>query len=286
MAALFYGHASHGLRAMPDTRLPKLGLGTWRMGEHARHREAEVKALRAGLELGVTLIDTAEMYAEGGAEEVVADAIAGRRDEVTLVSKVYPHNAGARSAIRACERSLARLRVEAIDLYLLHWRGRIPLAETVGAFEELRRGGKIRAWGVSNFDTADVRELLALPEGARCAANQVLYHAGERTIEFALLPLCRQHGIDVMAYSPLGQGALLGHHGLRAVARRVGATPAQVALAFLLVRPGVVAIPKAASLAHLRDDVAARDLVLDASALAELDDAFPPPRREQPLPML
>jgi diketogulonate reductase-like aldo/keto reductase len=271
---------------MNDTQLPKLGLGTWRMGEDVRHRETEVRALRTGLDLGVTLIDTAEMYGEGGAEEVVADAIAGRRDEVTLVSKVYPHNAGARSAIDACERSLARLRVEAIDLYLLHWRGRIPLAETVGAFERLRRDGKIRAWGVSNFDTADMLELLALPEGARCTANQVLYHAGERAIEFALLPMCRQHGIDVMAYSPLGQGELLGNHELRAVARRLGATPAQVALAFLLVRPGIVAIPKAASLAHLRDNVAARDLVLDTTALAELDAAFPPPQRARPLPML
>jgi diketogulonate reductase-like aldo/keto reductase len=271
---------------MPDTRLPKFGLGTWRMGEHARHRAAEVTALRAGLDLGVTLIDTAEMYGEGGAEEVVAEAIEGRRDGVTLVSKVYPHNAGARSAIAACERSLARLRVEAIDLYLLHWRGRIPLAETVGAFESLRRDGKIRSWGVSNFDSADMRELLALPEGRHCAANQVLYHAGERAIEFSLLPLCRERNIDVMAYSPLGQGSLLDDRRLVAIARRVGATPAQVALAFVLAQSGVVAIPKAAGLAHLRDDLAARELVLDATARAELDAAFPPPRRERPLPML
>lgn len=271
---------------MPATRLPAFGLGTWRMGEDPRRKAAEVKALRAGLDLGVTLIDTAEMYGEGGAEEVVGEAIAGRRDAVTLVSKVYPHNAGARDAIAACERSLKRLRVERIDLYLLHWRGRIPLAETVGAFEKLRHDGKIGAWGVSNFDTSDMRELLALPEGRHCAANQVLYHLGERAIEWSLLPLCRERGIDVMAYSPLGQGDLLADARLRATAKRVGATPAQVALAFVLGREGVVAIPKAARVEHVRDDVAARTLALPASALAALDAAFPPPRRERRLPML
>jgi diketogulonate reductase-like aldo/keto reductase len=271
---------------MNDTRLPKFGLGTWRMGEHARHRESEVRALRAGLDLGVTLIDTAEMYGEGGAEEVVADAIAGRRDQVTLVSKVYPYNAGARSAIAACERSLKRLRVDCLDLYLLHWRGRIPLAETVCAFERLRRDGKIRAWGVSNFDTDDMRELLGLPEGKRCAANQVLYHLGERAIEWSVLPWCREHGIDVMAYSPLGQGGLLGHDKLGAIARRMDATPAQVALAFVLAQQGVVAIPKTARVEHLHDNVAARNLVLDRTTLAELDAAFPPPKGAQPLPML
>jgi diketogulonate reductase-like aldo/keto reductase len=286
MVAVFYGHASPIRHAMTDTRLPKFGLGTWRMGEDARLRADEVQALRAGLDLGVTLIDTAEMYGEGGAEQVVGDAIAGRRDAVTLVSKIYPHNAGARSAIAACERSLARLRVEAIDVYLLHWRGRIPLAETVGAFERLRREGKIRAWGVSNFDVGDMHELLALPEGKHCVTNQVLYHLGERTIEWSLLPLCRERGIDVMAYSPLGQGDLLDHAKLRSVARRVGATPAQVALAFLLGQPGVVAIPKAVRPAHLRDDLDARELVLDAAARAALDAAFPPPKRARALPML
>ncbi len=271
---------------MPDTRLPKLGLGTWRMGERARDRAAEVRALRAGLDLGVTLVDTAEMYGEGGAEEVVAEAIAGRRDEVTLVSKVYPHNAGARSAPAACERSLARLRVEAIDLYLLHWRGRIPLAETVGAFERLRRDGKVRAWGVSNFDADDLRELFALPEGRHCAANQVLYHLGERAIEWEVLPLCRERGIDVMAYSPLGQGDLVADATLRGLARQAGVTPAQLALAFAMRQCGVVAIPKAVKLQHVRDNAASRALALDDALLAALDGAFPPPRRARRLPML
>jgi diketogulonate reductase-like aldo/keto reductase len=271
---------------MPDTRLPKLGLGTWRMGEDPRERSAEVQALRAGLDLGITLIDTAEMYGEGGAEEVVGDAIAGRRGEVTLVSKVYPHNAGARSTIAACERSLVRLRTDAIDLYLLHWRGRIPLAETVRAFERLKREGKIRAWGVSNFDVDDMRELLALPEGAECAANQVLYHPGERTIEWAVLPFCRERGIDVMAYSPLGQGALMRDAKLKRIAQRLGATPAQVALAFVMAQPGVVAIPKASGLAHVRENAQARAIVLDAAAKAEIDTAFPPPKAARRLPML
>lgn len=271
---------------MAGTRLPTLGLGTWRMGERARDRAAEVRALREGLDLGVTLIDTAEMYGEGGAEAVVAEAIAGRRDAVTLVSKVYPHNAGANSAIAACERSLARLRVEAIDLYLLHWRGRIPLAETIGAFERLRRDGKIRAWGVSNFATDDMRELLALADGEHCAANQVLYHVGERAIEWSLLPLMRERGIDVMAYSPLGQGALVRDARLAAIARRLGATPAQVALAFVMAQPGAMAIPKAARIAHVREIVAARDIALDARARERIDAAFPPPARGRPLPML
>jgi diketogulonate reductase-like aldo/keto reductase len=272
---------------MSDTRLPKLGLGTWRMGERPRDRSAEVKALRAGLDLGLAMIDSAEMYGEGVAEEIVGEAIAGRRrDDVVLVSKVYPHNAGARGAIAACERSLRRLRVDALDLYLLHWRGRIPLAETVGAFERLRTDGKIRAWGVSNFDADDLRELLALPEGGRCAANQVLYHLGERAIEWSVLPLCRQHGIDVMAYSPLGQGSLLAERDLVALAKRAGASPAELALAFVLAQPGVVAIPKTARLDHLQQIVAARDRKLDPALRADLEAAFPPPARERPLPLL
>lgn len=271
---------------MPDTRLPKLGLGTWRMGERARSRAAEVAALRAGLDLGITLIDTAEMYGDGGAEDVVGEAIAGRRDGVVLVSKVYPHNAGAGDAIAACERSLKRLRVESVDVYLLHWRGKVPLAETVDAFERLRRDGKIRAWGVSNFDVDDMRELLALPEGRHCAANQVLYHVGERAIEWSLLAFCRDRGIDVMAYSPLGQGHVLRQPRLIAVAKRLHATPAQVALAFVLAQDGVVAIPKTARLDHVREIARSRELVLDAATLAELDAAFPPPARERPLPML
>jgi len=185
------------VRLADGTNVPALGLGTWRMGESARTRKREVAALRAGIDVGMTLFDTAEMYGDGRAEEVLAEAIDGRRDDVFVVSKVYPHNAGARSAIAACERSLQRLRTDRLDLYLLHWRGRIPLAETVGAFERLRRDGKIMRWGVSNFDTADMDELLALPDGAQCAVNQVLYHVGERGIEFSLLPLCRKRSIAV-----------------------------------------------------------------------------------------
>src|SRR5436190_285838 len=188
-------------------RVPALGLGTWGMGERKRDRAAEIAALRLGIDLGMTLIDTAEMYGDGGAEEVVGSAIGNRRDRVFVVSKVYPHNAGARSAIAACERSLKRLGTDRLDLYLLHWRGRIPLAETVDAFERLRRDGKIVRWGVSNFDVAEVDELLALPDGANCAVNQVLYHVGERGIEWSLLPLCRRHSIRVMAYSPVAEGA-------------------------------------------------------------------------------
>lgn len=270
---------------MGDT-LPRLGLGTWRMGESPARRADEVAALRAGLDLGLALIDTAEMYGEGGAEAVVGEAIAGRRDAVTLVSKVYPHNASAAGTVAACERSLARLGVDAIDLYLLHWRGRVPLAETVGAFERLRREGKIRAWGVSNFDADDLRELAALPEGARCAANQVLYHVGERAVEWAVLPACRAQRMALMAYSPLGQGAVLRQPALRALAREAGCTPAQLALAFVLAQPGVVAIPKAATLRHVREIAAARDVVLGAALRAQIDAAFAPPTRARPLPML
>src|SRR5262245_28436103 len=191
------------------TRVPALGLGTWRMGERARDREREIAALRSGIDLGMTLIDTAEMYGDGGAEGVVGEVIAERRDRVFVVSKVYPHNAGAKSAIAACERSLKQLRVDHLDLYLLHWRGRIPLSETVGAFERLRRDGKIARWGVSNFDVDDIEELVALPDGKRCAANQVLYHLDERSIEWKVRDVCRAHGIAIMAYSPVGQGDLL-----------------------------------------------------------------------------
>jgi len=220
-------------------RVPALGLGTWKMGEHRRTHAREVAALREGIELGMTLVDTAEMYGDGGAEKVVGEAIAGRRDDVFIVSKVYPHNAGARAAVAACERSLRRLGTDRLDLYLLHWRGSVLLSETVAAFERLRTDGKIVRWGVSNFDVADLDELLALPDGRRCATNQVLYHLGERGIEWQLLDRCRALKMPVMAYSPVGQGALLSNRKLVAIARAVDATPAQVALAWLLARPGV-----------------------------------------------
>jgi diketogulonate reductase-like aldo/keto reductase len=257
--------------------MPALGLGTWMMGEHARDRPREVAAVKLGLDLGMTLIDTAEMYADGGAEKVVAAAMVKRRDQVFLVSKVYPHNASRRGAAAACKRSLKRLGTDRLDLYLLHWRGDIPLAETVDAFEALRREGCIREWGVSNFDRADMEELFALPDGVRCAANQVMYHLGCRGVEWDLLPFCRRHRVPVMAYSPVGRGDLLRSRHLRAVASELGASPAQVALAWLLGQSGVCAIPKAAREEHVRDNRAAADLRLPAPAVKQLEKAFPAP---------
>ena len=271
---------------LPDGKdVPALGQGTWRMGERGADRRAEAAALRLGLDLGMALVDTAEMYAEGGAEEVVAEAIAGRRDEVFLVSKVYPHNAGGRKLEAACGRSLKRLRVDTIDLYLLHWRGSIPLRDTVEGFERMREAGRVRRWGVSNLDVGDLEELgAALPD---CAADQVLYNLENRGIEHDLLPFCRGRGMPVMAYSPVGQGgALLRHPALRAVAERHGATPAQAAIAWTLRGPGVVSIPKAADPEHVRSNAGARDLLLTDADLAELDAAFPPPKRKQRLAML
>ncbi len=271
---------------LPDgTLVPALGQGTWHMGEARSDRATEVAALRLGLDLGLTLIDTAEMYADGGAEEVVAEAIAGRRDEVFLVSKVYPHNASRTKLPRALDASLKRLKVERIDLYLLHWRGSVPLAETVEAMGKARAAGKIARWGVSNLDVEELEELG--PALKDCATDQVLWNLEARGVEFDLLPFCARHGMAVMAYSPIGQGgALLRHKALRAIAARHGVTPAQVALAFVLHRPGVIAIPKAADQAHVRQNAAARELKLTAEDLAELDAAFPPPKRKQPLEMI
>lgn len=266
--------------------VPALGLGTWKMGERASAAAREIDALRAGIDLGMTLIDTAEMYGEGGAEEIVARAVARRRDDVFIVSKVYPHNASASGTIAACERSLARLRTDRLDLYLLHWRGRVPLAETVGAFERLRAAGKILRWGVSNFDVDDMRELLALPDGARCAANQVLYNLNVRGIEWKLRALCQQHGMPIMAYSPFAQGELLRSRKLATLAATLDVTSAQLAIAWLLAQAQVIAIPKSADRAHLADFRAAADVRLPASALAAIDAAFPPPRRAAPLAML
>jgi diketogulonate reductase-like aldo/keto reductase len=270
----------------PDGVLvPALGQGTWRMGERGSDRRAEAAALRLGLDLGMTLIDTAEMYGEGGAEEVVAEAIAGRRDEVFLVSKVYPHNASARGLPRALEASLRRLKVERLDLYLLHWRGAVPLAETVAAMERARHAGKIARWGVSNLGVNELEELG--PALADCATDQVLWNLQARGVEFDLLPFCARRGMPVMAYSPIGQGgALLRQKALAAVAARHGVTPAQVALAFVLARPGVIAIPKAADAAHVRLNAAAREIVLTPADMAALDAAFPPPKRKRPLAMI
>ena len=271
---------------LPDgTLVPALGQGSWRMGERAGARRAEVAALRLGLDLGLTLVDTAEMYGDGGAEEVVAEAIAGRRNEVFLVSKVYPHNASATKLPRALEASLRRLQVERLDLYLLHWRGAVPLAETVEAMERAKAQGKIARWGVSNLDVDDLQELG--PALAGCATDQVLWNLEARGVEFDLLPFCAARGMPVMAYSPIGQGgALLRHRALATIAARHGATPAQLALAFVLARPGVIAIPKAADPAHVRLNAAARDIVLTPQDLAELDAAFPPPKRKRPLEMI
>ena len=270
----------------PDgATVPALGFGTWRMGESARRRAAEVAAVKLAVDLGMTLLDTAEMYGDGAAETIVGEATAGRRDDVFIVSKVYPHNAGAKSAIAACERSLKRLRTDRLDLYLLHWRGQIPLAETVGAFERLLRDGKIVRWGVSNFDPDDMGELWALPEGAHCAANQVLYHLGERGVEWRLAAACRARGVPLMAYSPVGQGALLSEPKLVALARKAHATPAQVALARLLAEPGVIVIPKATQPAHVKENRKAADLVLDPALRDAIDVAFPRPSRATPLAM-
>ncbi|MBP2017463.1 diketogulonate reductase-like aldo/keto reductase [Symbiobacterium terraclitae] len=266
--------------------VPILGQGTWMMGEGTRTRREEVAALRLGLDLGMTLIDTAEMYAGGGAEEVVAEAVAGRRDEVFLVSKVLPQNASRQGTIAACERSLRRLRTDRIDLYLLHWCGRVPLAETLEAFDQLVRAGKIRYWGVSNFDTDDMEELVQLAGGAQVATNQVLYNLTRRGIEFDLLPWCRERRIPIMAYSPIEQGRMLGNPALRRVAERHGATAAQVALAWLLRQRDVMVIPKAARPEHVRENRAALDLQLTAEDLAELNRAFPAPTRKVPLEVL
>jgi len=256
------------------------------MGESRGRRAAEVAALRLGLDLGITLVDTAEMYGQGGAEEVVGEALRGRRDQVFVVSKFYPHHAARKPLRAACDASLKRLGAERIDCYLYHWRGPVPLQETVATLGELVSAGKISSWGVSNFDVGDLEELVAVPGGERVAANQVLYNLGTRGIEFDLLAWCGERGIDVMAYSPLDEGRLVGHPALGAVAARLGATPAQVALAWVLRDPRVCAIPKAAREEHLRANRAAADLTLDADALAALDKAFPPPRRKTALAMI
>jgi diketogulonate reductase-like aldo/keto reductase len=264
--------------------VPALGQGTWYMGERRGDAAKEADALRLGIDLGMTLIDTAEMYASGGAEEVVARAAAGQRDKLFIVSKVLPGNASRSGVPAAAEASLKRLRTDRIDLYLLHWRGGHPLADTVAAFEKLRAAGKIRHWGVSNFDTADMQEL----PPAGCAANQVLYHPGSRGIEFDLLPWCAGRGIPVMAYSPLGHDVrrLLGSAALKAVAARHGVTPAQVAIAWGMRGGNVIAIPKAADPAHVRENAAAGAIELTAADLSEIDAAHRPPLRKVSLDLL
>ena len=273
--------------ALPSgRRMPVLGQGTWGMGEDRAKRQAEISALRLGLDLEMTLIDTAEMYGEGGAEEVVGEAIAGRRAEVFLVSKVYPHNATRRGAVAACERSLRRLRTDHLDVYLLHWRGSVPLAETLEGFRTLKLAGKILDYGVSNFDQKDMEEAFALPGGVEIVTNQVLYNLMRRGIEWDLLPWCRERRIAIMAYSPIEQGALLNYRVLKVIASRYEATPAQVALGWVLGQTGIVAIPKASAELHVRENRAALDLKLTTSDLAELEHSFPPPRKKMPLEMI
>jgi diketogulonate reductase-like aldo/keto reductase len=269
-------------------RVPVLGQGTWRMGESKSARAREIAALCLGIELGMSLIDTAEMYGDGGAEEIVAEAIIGQYQGVCVVTKVYPHNASCAELPKACERSLKRLRIDAIDLYLLHWRERTPpLQETVDTFEKLRAAGKIKRWGVSNFDVDDVEELLSLEHGRKCAANQVLYNLQNREIEFDLLPWSHAKKIPIMAYSPVGHnGKLLRNAVLKKIAQSHDATPAQIALAWVLRQPDVIAIPKASNEKHVRENARSIDIELTKEDFAELDREFPPPKSKKQLPML
>lgn len=274
------------MTTIPEVTLPngekvsRLGQGTWCMGEDKARFSDEVAAIRYGLELGMNLIDTAEMYGEGGAEEVVGEAIKSCRSDVYLVSKVYPHNAGRKNAIAACERSLKRLGTDCLDLYLLHWRGNVPLAETVDVFETLVRDGKIRAWGVSNFDTSDMEELLSLPNGKNVQTNQVLYNLKDREAEWSLMPFCDKCSIPLMAYCPLGQGDLSKHETLSEIASRYRATAAQIALAWLLKMENVVSIPKAIQHAHILQNLQALDITLHEDDMALLEKTFPAPKKQ------
>ena len=273
-------------RFADGTLVPALGQGTWRMGETPERAVTEVDALVAGIELGMTLIDTAEMYGDGGAERIVGRAIRGRRDGVFVVSKAYPQHAGRKSLVAACERSLARLATDHLDLYLLHWRGGIELEETVVAFDQLVRAGKILRWGVSNFDASDMTELAAVDGGDGCATNQVCYHLDARGIEWDLLPWMRARAMPVMAYSPFAQGDLVGDPRLLQVARHTGRTAAALALAWVLRTPGVIAIPQSCDVGHLRGNCAAALAGQDDALAAALDAAFPPPRKATPLTVL
>ena len=279
-------HAIRVTKLPSGEAVPVLGQGTWYLGDGLRPRKEEIAALRLGLDLGMTLIDTAEMYGNGAAETLVGEAIAGRRNEVFLVSKVLPGNATTSGTVTACDRSLRRLRTEQLDLYLLHWRGPAALADTLEGFDALIRAGKIRYWGVSNFDVSDLEELRSLPGGRDVATDQVLYNLARRGIEWRLLSWCRELGLPIMAYSPIEQGRLLRNPVLERVAARHGATAAQVALAWVLRHPDVIAIPRAGNPAHVEENRGALDLQLTEHDLAELDRAFPPPSGPQPLEMI
>ncbi len=274
------------LRLPSGRTIPVLGQGTWKMGESRAQRQNEIAALHYGIDRGITLIDTAEMYGEGGAEQVVAQAIAARRAEIFLVSKVYPHNATRQGVIAACERSLRRLQTDYLDLYLLHWRGSVPLAETLEAFQSLQQSGKIRDYGVSNFDLADMKEASGLAAGATIATNQVLYNLMRRGIEWDLLPWCRTHDLPIMAYSPLEQGRLLRHQVVQELAQRRGISPATLVIAWLLHQDNIIVIPKSSSIEHVDQNLAALDEHLTVEELTALDVAFPPPSKHAALEML
>lgn len=267
-------------------KVPALGMGTWNMGDRRDSRAEEIRSLQRGIDLGMGLIDTAEMYGEGASETLVGQAISGRREKVFLVSKVYPHNATARGTIAACERSLARLATDRLDLYLLHWRGNVPFEETIRAFEKLQRDGKIRHWGVSNLDMSDMAELTRLPGGNRVAVNQVLFNLTRRGIEWDLLPWCLEHKIPIMAYSPVEQARLLRDKRLKDLAANAGCSPVQLALAWILSHDNVIAIPKAGMVEHVEENSKAAQLLLDPVVKSELDRLFPPPHAATPLEML
>ena len=280
------------IRLPQGETLPSIGLGTWRMGESASSRRAEVAAIRLAVEIGYRVFDTAEMYGEGRAEQVLGQALddalrshAVQREELFIVSKVYPHNASRAGTVAACERSRQRLALDRIDLYLLHWPGEQPLSETIAGFETLQAAGRIRHWGVSNFDLAAMHALVATPGGECCASNQVYYSLSERGPEFDLLPWQREHAMPLMAYSPVDQGVLSQDRVLAQIGERVGATASQLALARLMAKPGVMVIPKAVREAHLRENFAAREWVLTPDDIAAIDKHFPSPRRKSALAM-
>ncbi len=266
--------------------VPSMGLGTWHMGERIGNPKTEVDALSRGLDLGATLIDTAEMYARGGAERVVGSAIKGRRDDVFIVSKVLPHNASFDGTIRACENSLQRMEIDSIDLYLLHWPGNHPLESTISAFEQLKTDGKIKHWGVSNFDTSDMQELYGIPEGKNCQINQVLYNLSRRGIEWDLLPWCRSKGLPIMAYSPIEQGRLLENKKLKALASEIGVSAAQLSIAWSIRKNDIITIPKASNLEHVSQNIDAWTIKLESTVLDELDKLFEPPVRKKGLDIL
>jgi diketogulonate reductase-like aldo/keto reductase len=267
-------------------KLPALGQGTWHMGDKRENRAEEISTLQLGLDLGLKLIDTAEMYGEGKAEELIGEAVAGRRDQAFLVSKVYPHNASRKGTVAACERSLARLRTDRIDLYLLHWRGNIPFSETIEGFRALQKAGKIRYYGVSNMDLGDMRELFPLPGGEGVATNQLLHNLTRRGIEWDLLPWLREKRVPVMAYSPIEQSQLLRDPKLADFTKRHGMAPAQAALAWVMAKGDIIAIPKTGRRERLKENIGALDLELSADQLAELDRLFPPPKAPVALEML